>query len=123
MQTSSMHSRWLVRWFCARHVEETEAHEPVQAWIARAMRTQAALSAAIGLRVNGADMNQLITDLEELESVQCGTHQDLRVNAAYTIDNTDELTDRINRQINNTIDALLASAEPMTRRAEDKVMA
>jgi len=118
-----MHARWLVRWFCARHIEETDANEPAQAWIARAIRTQAALSAAIGARVNGADMNQLITDLEELESIQCGTHPDLTVNNAYTVDNTDELTDRIHRQINATIDALLASAEPMNRRAEDKVPA
>jgi len=118
-----MHARWLVRWFCGRHVEETDANEPAQAWIARAVRTQAALSAAIGARVNGADMNQLITDLEELESVQCGTHPDLTVNKAYTVDNADELTDRIHRQINTTIDDLLASAEPMNRRAEDKVMA
>lgn len=120
---SDMHARWLVRTYCGRHVTETAANESSGEWIARARRTQAALTAALGARVNGADMNQLITDLEELESVQCGTHPDLRVNAAYTVDNTDELTDLIQAQINATITGLLASVEPMNNRAQDKVMA
>ena len=80
------------------------------------------MTAALGARVNGADLNQLITDFEELESVETGTHQDLVVNRAGTVDNTQELTDRIQSQINATVTELLQSAEPLTR-AEDKVMA
>jgi hypothetical protein len=73
------------------------------------------MNAALGARINGADLNQLITDFEELESLECGTHPDLTVNRAGTVDNTDELTDRINQQINATITELLAAAEPMSR--------
>ena len=119
---SDSHARWLVRWYARQHVAETEWNEPSKAWIARARRTQAAMNAALGVRVNGADLNQLITDFEELESLECGTHPDLVVNNAGTVDNTTELTDRINAQINTTVTELLQSAEPLTR-AEDKVMA
>ena len=119
---SDSHARWLVRWYARQHVAETEWNETPKAWIARARRTQAAMNAALGVRVNGADLNQLITDFEELESLECGTHPDLVVNNAGTVDNTLELTDRINAQINTTITELLASAEPMSRAGE-KVMA
>ena len=119
---SEMHARYLVRHYTQRHVAETEARESPAAWIARARRTQAALNAALGVRINGADLNQLITDFEELESVECGTHPDLVVNNARTVDNTGELTDRIQAQINQTITELLTSAEPMSRAGE-KVMA
>ena len=119
---SDSHARWLVRWYTQRHVAETLWDEPSREWIARARRTQAAMNAAIGARVNGADLNQLITDFEELESVECGTHPDLIVNTAGTVDNTGELADRIQAQINATVTELLQSAEPLTR-AQDKVMA
>jgi len=119
---SDSHARWLVRWYARQHVAETEARETSGDWIKRATRTQAAMNAALGVRINGADLNQLITDFEELESLECGTHPDLIVNNAGTVDNTAELTDRINAQINATVTELLQSAEPLTR-AEDKVMA
>jgi hypothetical protein len=120
---SDMHARWLVRHFAKQHVAETEWNESSYSWIARARRTQAAMNAALGVRVNGADLNQLITDFEELESVETGTHPDIVRNAALTVDNTLELTERVTAQINATITALLTSTEPMTRRAEDKVSA
>jgi hypothetical protein len=110
-----MHARWLVREAAKKHVAETAWDEPSRDWIARAYRTRAELSLALGVEVNGADLNQLITDFEELESLECGTHPDHIVNRAGTVDNTAELTDRINKQINQTITELLAAAEPMTR--------
>lgn len=122
MPTSDMHARWTVRHYAKQHVAETEWDELPGDWIARARRTQAAINGALGVRINGADLNQLITDFEELESVECGTHPDLIRNAAQTVDNTLELTERVTAQINATITELLTSAEPLTR-AEDKVMA
>lgn len=115
---SNMHARWTVRHYAKQHVDETEWDETSAAWIARARRTQAAMNAALGVRINGADLNQLITDFEELESVECGTHPDLVRNAALTVDNTLELTERIEAQINATITELLVSAEPMSRAGE-----
>jgi hypothetical protein len=119
---SNMHARWLVRHYAKQHVSETEWNETAGSWIARARRTQAAMNAAIGARVNGADLNQLITDFEELESVECGTHPDLVVNNAGTVDNTLELTERVTAQINASITELLACAEPFAR-TEEKVSA
>ena len=119
---SDSHARWLVRWYARQHVAETEWNESSGEWIKRARRTQAAMNAALGVRINGADLNQLITDFEELESLECGTHPDLVVNRAGTVDNTQDLADRIHAQINATVTELLQSAEPLTR-AEGKVMA
>lgn len=123
MPVSDMHARWLVRHYAKQHVAETPAAETAQVWIARAIRTEASINAALGARINRADLNQLITDFEELESVECGTHQDLVRNAAQTVDNTLGLTEHVTAKINATITELLASAEPMNRRAEDKVPA
>lgn len=119
---SDTHARWLVRFYAKRHVAETAWNESAHSWITRARRTQAAINAALGARINGADLNQLITDFEELESVETGTHPDIIRNAAQTVDNTLELTEQVTAQINATITELLACAEPFAR-TEEKVNA
>lgn len=116
--TTSMHARWLVRWFCERHVEETPAAETSTEWIVRAQRTQTALNAALGARVNQADMFEVITTLEELQSVECGTHPDIKQNAALTINNVPALTEALNFRLTDEVTDLLAHTEPLPRKKE-----
>jgi len=104
-----------VRWFCGQHVRETPWDETPHEWYARATRTEAALNSTLRARINRADMNEVITTMEELESVEAGTHQNLKQNAALTVNNKPALLEAINNRLTREIAELLASAEPMAR--------
>lgn len=119
---SDMHARYLVRTYCGRHIDDTPADESSRAWIARAIRTEAALNAALSARVNRIHFNEVVSTLEELRSVHAGTHPEIKQNQALTINNVPKMLEDINAELNEQIGELLASAEPMTR-AEDKVNA
>ncbi len=123
MPASDMHARWLVREYCGRHIDDTPAVETSREWIARATRTEAALNAALEAKVNRIHFNEVISTLEELRSVHAGTHPGIEQNQALTINNVPKMLEDINIILNEQIGELLAHAEPMNRRAEDKVMA
>ena len=117
-----MHACWLVREHGRRHIEDTPAVETDHEWIARAIRTEAALNAALGARVNRIHLREVISTLQELHSVHDGTHPDIDQNQTLTINNVPKMLEDIHIAISNQIAELLQSAEPLTR-AEDKVMA
>lgn len=108
---SDMHARFLVRTYCGRHIDETPAVEEPVEWIGRAMRTEAALNAALCARVNRIHFNQVICALEELRSVHAGTHPDIVQNATLTINNVPELLETLNTEVNEHITELLTHAE------------
>lgn len=120
---SGTHAAWLVRRVCGQYVEETPADESPAQEVGRAIRANAALTAAIGARVNPIYMQEVIRLFEELHTVHTGAHEQIRQNAALTVNNVPDLIDAINRQINQAIGELLAHTEPLNRRAEDRVMA
>lgn len=120
---SEMHERWLIRRICSQHVEETPANESAREGTRRAIRSCAALTAAIGVRVNPIFMHEVIRLFAELHKVHAGTHPDLDQNAALTINNKPDMIDRLQEQINAAITELLAHTEPFTIREEDKVSA
>lgn len=115
---SVTHARFLVRFYAQKHVEESPANESPGAWIVRAKGTERKINAALNMRINRADLNQLITDYEELESFEVGTHQDLRVNAAGTVDNRVDVLEQVLAKITATVHELLASAEPFARQTD-----
>jgi predicted trehalose synthase len=120
---SDIHARWLVRTYCGKHIDETPKGEPSMDWIARALRTEAALNAALKARVNRINFNEVVSTLEELREVHAGTHPDIEQNATLTINNVPKMLEDINKILNEQIGELLSHTEPMTRRAEDKVSA
>jgi len=120
---SPMHAAWLVRRVCGKHVEEAPLNETGGEYVARSIRSCAALTASLGARVNPIFMHEVIRLLEELHEVHAGTHADLRQNAALTVNNAPDLIDRLQQQISGAVQELLAHTEPLTRRAEDKVPA
>lgn len=107
-----------VRWFCGQHVRETPFDEQPLQWIERAQRTEAALNATLRGRINRHYMNEVITTMEELESVECGTHPDLVQNQALTVNNKPDLLDALNAQLTREVAALLAHVEPMAATKE-----
>jgi len=112
-----------VKWFCGQHVRETPWDETPHEWYARATRTEAVLNSVLRAAVNRHNMNEIITTMEEIESVEAGTHQDLVQNKTLTVNNKPELLDSLNARLNREVAELLAHTEPLTRRAEDKVPA
>jgi len=120
---SPMHAAWLVRRVCGKHVEEAPLNETCGEYVARSIRSCAALTATLGARVNPIFMHEVIRLLEELHTVHAGTHRDLRQNAALTVNNAPDLIDRLQQQISGAVQELLAHTEPLTRRAEDRIPA
>ena len=120
---SGMHAAWLVRRVCGKHVEEAPLNETGGEYVARSIRSCAALTASLGARVNPIFMHEVIRLLEELHEVHAGTHHDLRQNQALTVNNAPDLIDRLQQQVSGAVQELLSHTEPLTRRAEDKVPA
>jgi len=120
---SDSHARWLVRTYCGKHIDETPKAESSHDWIARALRTEAALNAALKARVNRINFNEVIVALEELRQVHAGTHPDIDQNATLTVNSVPKMLEDLNIALNEAIGDLLARAEPMRNRAEDKVPA
>jgi len=120
---SGMHAAWLVRHVCGRHVEDAPLNETGGEYVARSIRSCAALTASLGARVNPIFMHEVIRLLEELHTVHAGTHADLDRNQALTINNAPDLIDRLQVQISAAVNELLAHTEPLTRRAEDRIPA
>jgi len=113
----------LVRRVCGKHVEEAPMNETGGEYVARAIRSCAALTATLGARVNPIFMHEVIRLLEELHTVHAGTHGDLDQNATLTVNNAPDLIDQLQQQISNAVADLLSHTEPLTRRGEDKVPA
>jgi len=120
---SGMHAAWLVRRVCGKHVEEAPLNESGGEYVARSIRSCAALTATLGARVNPIFMHEVIRLMEELHEVHAGTHHDLAQNGALTVNNAPDLIDRLQVQISAAVQDLLAHTEPLARRAEDKVPA
>jgi len=113
---SGMHAAWLVRRVCAQHVEEAPLNETGGEYVARSIRSCAALTATLGTRVNPIFMHEVIRLLEELHTVHAGTHADLDQNAALTVNNAPDLIDRLQQQISAAVSELLAHTEPLKER-------
>ena len=120
---ASAYARYVVRTICQRHVDETPFDETPHEWYARATRSEAALNAILCVRINRADMNEVITTIENIQSLEAGTYAEIDQNAALTVNNVPDIADRLNARLNREIAELLTSAEPNARRAEDKVPA
>ena len=113
---SGMHAAWLVRRVCGKHVEEAPLNETGGEYVARSIRSCAALTASLGARVNPIFMHEVIRLLEELHEVHAGTHHDLRQNQALTVNNAPDLIDRLQVQISAAVNELLTHTEPLKER-------
>lgn len=109
------HAAWLVRKVCAQHVEEIPADQSQIGEVMRAIRSCAALTAAIGARVNPIFMDEVIRLMEELHEVAAGTHEGIEQNAALTVNNVPALEEELQARINDAIAELLAHTEAFAR--------
>ena len=91
-------------------VDATEVDESSNEWAARALRLQAALGRILGVMPSHFDIEELITSFEELESIEMGTHPELKVNLSLTIQNAPVLGEYLMGRIDRETTALLTNA-------------
>ena len=91
-------------------VDATELDESSNEWTARALKLQAALGRILGVMPSHYDIEELITSFEELESIEMGTHPELKVNLTLTINNAPQLADYLMGRIDRETTALLSNA-------------
>jgi phosphoserine phosphatase len=103
-------ARIMVQALVRSFVDQTLLEESSNEWVARALKTQQMLGRILGVTPAHYDIEELVTSFEELQSVEAGTHTDLKRNATYTVDNSLELTEHLLRRINQETTALLTNA-------------
>jgi hypothetical protein len=91
-------------------VDATPYLEEPADYVARELRLQSQLGRVLGVTPSAADIIELITTYEEIESVEAGTHQDLVTNMARTIDNTLAVTEHLLARVNRETSDLLDNA-------------
>jgi hypothetical protein len=91
-------------------VDATLVEESSNEWAARALRLQAALGRILGVMPSSDDITELITSFEELESIEMGTHPELKVNLTLTINNAPQLGEYLMGRIDRETTALLSNA-------------
>lgn len=95
----------------ARFVEETPAYEKDSEWVVRAAEFHDRIAKTLGIRARQEDLFELITTLEELQSVEEGTHPD------WTPGTIPELTDHIMGRIAEEISTILGHSTITERQA------
>lgn len=102
-------------------VEDTTWDEPGHIWDQRLEKLAKFLDHETGTDISEkatADLRELITTLEELQSVDAGTHPDAKFNRAGSVDNRNDLRDRINQVLSDNVNELLqvAAFRPLAAR-------
>jgi hypothetical protein len=94
-------------------VEDTPWDEPGTAWDARLEHLAKFLSSETGADIAEKatpDLRELITTLEELQSLDNGTHWRIQVNTAHEIDNRQDLRDEFNGVLRDNMYELLQAS-------------
>lgn len=95
---------------CRQFVEETTWDEPGHIWDQRVEKLAKYLDHETGADVSAkaiADLRELVTTLEEIQSVDAGTHYRIRLNQALTIDNRPDLLDELHTLARTNVSELL----------------
>jgi len=103
-------ARIMVQHLVRSFVDATEVAESSREWVLRARRLQDALGRILGVLPNHYDIEELITSYEELDSVETGTHPDLKVNLSLTVNNAPAITEALLGRVERETTALLSNA-------------
>lgn len=97
---------------CRQFVEDTPWDEAGHLWDNRCENLANHLTAQTGANIGDAmyDLRELLTTVEELQSVEAGTHHRILINHALTIDNRPDLRDELTRTLGDNMSELLTVA-------------
>ncbi|MCO4257353.1 hypothetical protein [Pseudarthrobacter cellobiosi] len=112
-KTTERHARAVILSQCRQFIEDTTWDEPGTVWDRRVENLAKMLDAETGADISQkaiADLRELVTTLEEIQSVDAGTHHRIVMNTALTIDNRPDLRDELNQTLRDNIAELLQVA-------------
>jgi hypothetical protein len=98
---------------CRQFVEDTPWDEPGHKWDERLEQLAKYLSAETGADIDEKgvhDLRELITTLEEIQSLDNETHYRIQINKALTIDNRQDLRDELNGVLRDNMWELLQAS-------------
>lgn len=91
-------------------IEDTPWDEPGHVWDHRVENLAKFLDNETGADISEkatADLRELLTTLEEIQSVDAGTHPDIELNESRTVDNRTDLHDRLAQTLRDNVAELL----------------
>ena len=95
---------------CKQFIEDTPARETVADEEARFENLAKFLSFVTGADINekaSSALDELVTTLAELQSLDTGTHPDIELNESRTVDNRDMIRDNLDSLIGDQLYTLL----------------
>lgn len=104
------HARRIILSHSRQFVEDTTWDEPGHIWDQRLEKLAKFLDNETGTDISEkatADLRELVTTLEEIQSVDTGTHPDIRLNGSGTVDNRNDLRDRLAQTLQDNVAELL----------------
>lgn len=115
-KTTERHARAVILSQCRQFIEDTPADEPGHLWDRRTDELALALQSETGADIPNAmsDLRELLTTLEEIQSVDAGTHH--RIDARYN--NQADLRDELANTLRDNVSELLSVAafRPISER-------
>jgi|GEM_PF-4786838 len=108
-KTTERHAKAVILEQCRQFIEDTTWDEPGHVWDQRAEALAAELQHHTGADIPAAisDLRELLTTLEEIQSVDAGTHYRIVLNQALTIDNRPDLLDELAVTLRDNVAELL----------------
>ena len=103
-------ARQIIRTFCFDYADNEPAN---LTWWEEEMAVNdltLRLSWYVGRPLTATHINDVLTTIDELDSVELGTHPDIERNNSLTIDNRDFLLEHLNVRLNNEISEVLTLA-------------
>lgn len=112
-KTTQRHAQAVILEQCRQFIEDTPWDEPGTAWDARVEELAKRLDDKTGADISEKaipDLRELLTTLEELQSVEAGTHYRIVMNHALTIDNRPDLRDELGSTLRDNVYELLQAS-------------
>jgi hypothetical protein len=110
-------ARQVIRELCAKFIEDEPARsENVMAELDRLEQLEDDITAAIGADIRHGSLVDVMTTLDGIQSVECGTHPDLEQNQALTVNTAPDILDTLERQLQEDVYFVLQAAGFTARR-------
>jgi len=116
-RVTEVEARQIIREMCSQFIEDEPARsESVMAELDRLEQLEDDITAAIGADIRHGSLADTLTTLDGIQSVECGTHPDLRRNQALTINTAPDILDTLENQLREDLWFVLQAAGFTARR-------
>jgi hypothetical protein len=112
-------ARQIIREMCSQFIEDEPARSESEFDLDRdrsLINLELEISAQIGHVIWPKSLDDTLTTLGEIQSVECGTHGELDQNRALTINNAPDILDDLERQLQEDVWFVLQAAGFTARR-------